>query len=438
MFAAALLGMGWRSFSRPARGIPVILVLLPVLKTAVHGGILVRFALPDMFTFVVFTGTVLVLLRRRDPGWARIRLPKQVLLGLAAFLAMVVLSFSVTEDPARSGIELTAYGVNLVLFALIVYHVRTREQIHECLRAWELGVVIAVLGSVVGVVLLFAGVVDVFFTEGPKVASTFKKSGQLSAYLLPSIPLLWFNLKELSTTRRSRILRRLLIAGTYLSIVAAGSRGGLVVGGLLIAGLFGGGWLRSLRGRVALTASAAGLAAFAVVPIVRRALDALPFTFQRALSILSGVSSLESLSPTRYHQFLGWKVAAAEYPWLGVGTGDFRARATALVPQAWRAHEIHNTYLGVWAETGVAGICALAVLYLGMLRAGWQVMTRGDRRMAALGFALIVSLVTLTIYGVMNFGLRMRHLWSIFGLTIAAWNIATAGSERRGEAGEAA
>lgn len=424
VIAATVLLLGWRSFSTPARGIPVILALLPVLKTAASGGIFVRFALPDVFIFIVFAGTLVVLLRGRDPAWSDRRVPIQVLIGLAVFLFMVVLSFVATEDPARSGIEITAYAVNLVFFGLVILHVRTREQLLACFRAWEIGVVVAVAGSVVGVCFIAAGRFDVFFTEGPKVASTFKKSGQLSAYLLPSLPILWFNLYQLSTTRRARILRRALIVGTYLSIVAAGSRGGFVVGALLLAGLFGGPLLRTLRGRRAVVAgSAAALACLLAAPLAQRAIEALPFTFHRAFSILDSNASLESLSPTRYYQYLGWKVAAAEYPWIGVGTGDFRERATALVPQAWLSHEIHNTYLGVWAETGLLGIFALTAFYMGIVRTGWHVVARGDARMSALGVSLIVASVALFIYGTMNYGLRMRHLWCVFALTIAAWNV---------------
>lgn len=436
VIAATVLFLGWRSFGTPARGVPVILAMLPVLKTAASGGIFVRFALPDVFIFIVFAGTVVVLARRRDPDWAGRRIPVQVLAGLAVFLVFVLLSFTASEDPVRSGIEVTAYAVNLVFFALIILHVRTRDQLFTCLRAWEIGVVIAVAGSVVGVCLLFAGRLDVFFTEGPKVASTFKKSGQLSAYLLPSLPILWFNYHQLSATRRARILRGALIVGTYLSIVAAGSRGGFVVGAFLLALLFGGAAIRSLRGRRLLVAvSVAGLACLAAAPLAERAMDALPFTFHRAFSILDSERSLESLSPTRYHQYLGWKVAAANYPWIGVGTGDFRERSTALVPQAWLSHEIHNTYLGVWAETGLIGIFALTAFYLGIVRTGWQVIARGDPRMAALGMALLVATVALFIYGTMNYGLRMRHLWCVFALTIAAWNVVMRDAGPEGDGG---
>jgi O-antigen ligase len=390
-----------------------------------------------VFTFFAFAGTVLLLLRRRDTEWRSIRVPMQALVGLVAFFPCVLLSFLATEDPARSAVELVSYGVNAVLLGLIVFHVRERDDLFACFRAWEAGVVLAVAGSAVGLALLFAGNFDTPLTEGPKLASTFKKSGQLSAYLLPSLPILWFNYRHLSASRRARVLRGLLIAAAFIALLATGSRTGLVLGGALLAGLFGAGWVRTFLGRrAALRVSVAALCLLAALPPAARMVDALPFSFHRALSILDGGGSLESLSPTRYYQYQGWRVAAAEFPLIGLGTGDFKTRATSLAPAAWYSHEVHNTYLGVWAETGILGIAALAAFYLGVLRAAWQVLVRGDRTTAELGFALVVALLALFLYGVSNFGLRMRHLWSVFGLVLAAWNIVVAGAKR--DAGGAA
>jgi len=434
-FLAMAALFAWRSFATPFRGLLVVLAALPLLKTVAHEGVLARFAPPDVFVALTAAGTAVVLARRRDAAWGSVRIPREVLLGGGAFAAAALLSVLASEDVGRSAVELAAYGVNAVLFALLVFHVRTREALFTCVRAWEIGVVIAVLGSVAGVALLFAGNLETPLTEGPKLASTFKKSGQLSAYLLPSFPLLWFARRELSTSRRARALRGLLIAAAYASLVATGSRTGLALGTAILAALFAGSWLRTLLGRQTLLRLGVAVAALAaVVPAAGDLASRLPYSFQRAFSVLDGVSSLERMSPTRYYQFQGWQVAAAERPWLGVGTGDFKTRATSLVPAAWHAHEVHNTYLGVWAETGIPGIAALAVLYLGILRAAWQVIGRGDRSIAALGFALLVALGVLYLYGISNFGLRMRHLWCVFGLVVAAGNVVLREGARPGPA----
>jgi hypothetical protein len=431
--------LGWRSFSAPSYGVLVTIALLPLLKTAAHDGVLARFAAPDVFTFLAFAGTVLLLVRGRDTGWRSVRVPLQALAGLAAFLPCVLLSLLATESLARSVVELASYGVNAVLLALIVFHVRTREALFDCFRAWEAGVVLAVAGAVAGLVLLFTGNLGTPLTEGPKLASTFKKSGQLSAYLLPSLPVLWFNFRHLSRSRRARVLRGALIAASFVALAATGSRTGLALGSALLAVLFWAGWARAfLRGRVALRVSVVALCAMVALPLWARAIEALPFSFHRALSVLDGVDSLERMSPTRYYQYQGWRVAAAEFPWIGIGAGDFKTRATSLAPAAWHSHEVHNTYLGVWAETGVPGIAALAVFYLGVMLAAWQVLARGDRTTADLGLALVIAILALVLYGVSNFGLRMRHLWSVFGLALAAWNVVVAQRARAGAAAEGA
>jgi O-antigen ligase len=419
------VAFGWRAFATPSRGVPVVLALLPVLKTAGSSGFLVRFALPDLFTFVTLAGTIVALSRRRDGGWGNVRLPWQVLLGLGFLFFFAVTSISASRNLEESLTEITAYAVDAVLLALIVLLVRSRAQVIRCLRAWEVGALIALGGSVIGIALIFSGNITTSWTEGPKLASTFKKSGQLSAYLLPSIPLLWFNAEYLSKTKRARVARRCLFVAVMLALLATGSRTGLALGGGLILFLWGARWMRRFFThrpglKIALLVAVLGT----VIPMLVQSFDTMPFAFRRAFSIMSSDGSLESLSPTRYHQFLGWQVAASHYPLLGVGTGDFNSRNTCFVADSWKSHEIHNTYLGVWAETGVFGILSLSMFYLGVLISAYQVLARSeDETFRALGFALVISNLVLFAYGVSNFGLRMRHLWSIFGLTLAAWNV---------------
>jgi O-antigen ligase len=301
---------------------------------------------------------------------------------------------------------------------------RSREDLLRAFRVWEAAVVVTLAGGVAGIVLLFTGNFDTALTEGPKLASTFKKSGQLSAYLLPSIPILWFNLTQRSATRRARAARVAVFIVLLVCLVGTGSRTGLALGAGTCLVLFGGRWIRGVVRRPAFALAGIACAAAILVPAGRAVSGALPFSFQRAFSIVSGESSLERLSPTRYYQFLGWEVAAAEYPALGVGAGDFHSRTTSFVPAAWKSHEIHNTYLGVWAETGIVGIAALTALYLGMFQASWAGLGHArDRELQALHVALLAALGVLVIYGLSNFGLRMRHLWAIFGLAIAAWNV---------------
>ncbi|HET9887212.1 MAG TPA: O-antigen ligase family protein, partial [bacterium] len=324
--------------------------MLPILKTAGSAGFLVRFAMADVFLFLVLLGTVVAMARGRAGDWRSLRIPRQALFALGAFLPLVLVSFFFSESVERSLIETLAYFVNVVFAALIVLHVRTRRDLHQAFLIWEKAVVLTLIGGVAGLVLLFTGNFDTALTEGPKLASTFKKSGQLSAYLLPSIAVLWYNFAYLSPTKKSRILRGLVFFVLFVCLVGTGSRTGLALGAATFLFLFGAQGARNFVRRPAMHLGAAAIAAVLCVGALHAVSSVLPFSFQRAFSIVSGESSLERLSPTRYYQFLGWEIAAAEYPLFGVGAGDFHSRTTSFVPAAWKSHEIHNTYLGVWAE----------------------------------------------------------------------------------------
>jgi O-antigen ligase len=404
-----------------------ILFALPLQKTAGSSGFLARFALADIFTALAIAGTVVALARGNAGDWRSIRVPGQFLIGVALFLPAVAVSFFVTETVERSIVETIAYLVNLVIVSVIVFHIRTREDLYRCLRTWEIAVWIVVLGAFVGVIFLFQGRLDTLLTNGPKVTSTFKKSGQLSAYIMASLPVLWFTLIYRSKTRRQRILRGLFLALAVVSLFATGSRTGFLLGAGLTGVLFGGRWLTMLlRRRTVLKLSSLAFAAILAVPIFAIVLQELPFSFQRAFSIASsgGLSSLEDLSQTRHYQIVGFQVAANKYPLTGVGVGDFYTRNTALAPGAWKHHEIHNTYLGVWAETGIVGILALFLFYLAIVQAVWQTISHArDPELVAIGIALLISLTTLCLYGLSHFGLRMRHMWAVFGLILAAWNV---------------
>jgi hypothetical protein len=63
------------------------------------------------------------------------------------------------------------------------------------------------------------------------------------------------------------------------------------------------------------------------------------------------------------------------------------------------------------------------------MQAGWQGMSHAKNPSeSALHVALMAALFLMIIYGVSNFGLRMRTLWVIFGLSIAAWNVTRRGA----------
>src|SRR5207237_2539649 len=107
--------------------------------------------------------------------------------------------------------------------------------------------------------------------------------------------------------------------------------------------------------------------------------DELPFAVRRALSFAETDSqTLRELSHGRANQLEAWSTAFTEHPVLGVGLDQFRYRVPKVVLGA-KAQEMHNSYLAVLAETGLAGALLMFAILgtalarsLAFVRATWR------------------------------------------------------------------
>ena len=128
------------------------------------------------------------------------------------------------------------------------------------------------------------------------------------------------------------------------------------------------------------------------------------------------------MSPRRADQLVAWRTVFAEHPLLGVGPGGFAATIPELVPGGL-AQEMHNSYLGVLAETGAVGsLLMFGLLAAAMARSvrflGWTRRAR-DPEAHTVARALLVSYLSLLLYGMLNYGLRQRHFWFVIALIVA-------------------
>jgi O-antigen ligase len=378
----------------------------------------------DLFTALAFAGTLVAFARNRAMGCASVLIPREFIVGTALFLGACLVSFFTTETPERSIVELGVYVVNLTIFGLVVLHLQSREDLRLAFRVWERATLYTAVIGILGVWFLFQGITDSLVTNGPKLAATFKKSGQLASYLLASLPILWFNLLYQSPRRGQRVARALLIA-----IVL--SRTALLLAAGILAILFGIRWSLGILTDSRRFVAAATVAVLVPILIENLSLE-LPFAFRRAFSILERDQTLESMSQTRAYQWEGWQIAATEYPLTGVGVGDYRTRNTSLVPAAWKPHEVHSTYFGVWAESGIVGVVGLVLLTLAILRSCFQAAVRApDTEAAALALAISAGVVALLFYSLSHFGLRMRYLWILSGFAVAVWNVSVRSSREK-------
>jgi len=90
-----------------------------------------------------------------------------------------------------------------------------------------------------------------------------------------------------------------------------------------------------------------------------------------------------------------WQAAQdmiVDHPWLGVGFGNYPVAYGQYRAMKWPnpLGHAHNYYLNVWAETGLAGLAAYALLWLIIIARALSLAARGDR--STLGPWLAVGL----------------------------------------------
>ena len=122
-------------------------------------------------------------------------------------------------------------------------------------------------------------------------------------------------------------------------------------------------------------------------------------------------------------RFLMWRSAfdmIADNPILGVGFGNFEQKYQNeyILPEArerWQGHA-HNTYLQLWAETGLIGLSIYCAMFGYILRWSWR---RRSNHYAAMIFFSTAGflLYSITDYTYASYS-AMRVYWFVFGLCL--------------------
>ena len=166
---------------------------------------------------------------------------------------------------------------------------------------------------------------------------------------------------------------------------------------------------------LALTGSRGGFIAFAAMVLAgllvasRRAWWALMavaaiagvyVTAQQVGLIRHGLASASA----RGDYWRGAVAIAQDHPWLGTGPGTFGSiypkYKTAMTEEA---QLVHNSYLQMWSDSGVAGAVVFALLWLVALRDGFRLARQ--RTGGAAGIAVVAALTGWVVHGFMDFDL---------------------------------
>jgi putative inorganic carbon (HCO3(-)) transporter len=116
-------------------------------------------------------------------------------------------------------------------------------------------------------------------------------------------------------------------------------------------------------------------------------------------------------------------------PLLGVGANNFTVVMPRYLTSEFRSeflYTVHNTYLLIWTEIGIAGLLAYLAFLLGTLRRGWQCWRFGDPWLSPLALACMAGIAGHMLHqGVDIFSDRpiQQLLWLVAGLLAAMLRI---------------
>jgi putative inorganic carbon (HCO3(-)) transporter len=112
-------------------------------------------------------------------------------------------------------------------------------------------------------------------------------------------------------------------------------------------------------------------------------------------------------------------------PLLGVGANNFTVVMPRYLTSEFRSeflYTVHNTYLLIWTEIGIAGLLAYLAFLLGTLCRGWQCWRFGDPWLSPLALAFMAGIAGHMLHqGVDIFSDRpiQQLLWLVAGLLAA-------------------
>jgi O-antigen ligase len=324
-----------------------------------------------------------------------------------------------------SSVEILNYAYGFLLMATIVHLVDRWETLLNCLWAW---LAAAFVVSAIGVLAVFGAAPDWAYDDFTlRVSSTLKFENQIPSFLLPILPAA----VVLAVSRPQRLRRRLFLIAVALSgigtIAMTGSRAGLLMVALFLAGVL---WIAASEGNRPRIHATLITATFAILAAMQIGISSYALATYEGEYALGETPPWQRPTVTLYEWATnrggdlstidGTRVVQTSFVFSQIADHAVFGIGPKMVGPRFRMEEIHNTYLGVLIEFGLFG----TALFLGMiglvLHTGWRAMSRyqGDLERAIIR-ALLVGLALLLFYQFTMFGLRQRNIWILMGLIVA-------------------
>ena len=423
--AVPTLYLALRIFQQPFAGLWLWVILLPVSKTLASLAGYPFGEGPEVLRKLTVSDPILLLtavalaVRGSRAGALRERQPRRIIGLFVAFCVVAILSALLGDSGAEALIEVGTYFWLCVSVVIICQLVSTRIRLRQVLSALRWAGIVACVAGAIGTILIWHGNVDNVLVRGGRVTGFFEGPNQVQSLLFVVIPFLCATAFSRTSSVATRIVHGVLIVLAFVSVVASGSRAGVLWTALAI-------WLTlvlaSPRAGALWTCVLVLAGIFAWHVFVEHRED-MPFALRRALSFIDQDRfELRELSHGRADQLTTWQTVFVEHPILGVGLDQFRYNVPRMV-LGGKAQEMHNSYLSVLAETGVVGGLVMFTLLGTALLRSIAFLRRALRARSAEEFAvaraLLVAYLTLLLYGTVNHGLRQRYFWFVVALIMS-------------------
>lgn len=338
-------------------------------------------------------------------GWTLLRPPREVpptVLPLLVWLGASLLAAALGFNPAAGAIFLLIFGLGLLWHMAIVRYYEPANAAEPIF--WSITVSCAVACAAAVAMSLLRLPPALYAIGHGRAIGSFVLPGELAGYLIVMLPLL-FALGRVARSRSLRTAAWISLCAGIAAFILTFSRAGWV--GLAAAIAFYAAWSGGVRRRYAPLIVLAGVC---------------------AVVALFNVHHNPAENYTRLSIWQAGLEMARRFPLTGVGPFDF-ARIYPLVrlpggdPQAFHAH---NLLLTIFAETGIAGACA-------MLWAWWRFTTVLRERVAGASpaNAAIALAVAAGLAGTWVQGLIDTVTVVIFGLWLPAMALALAAAGAR-------
>jgi len=388
---------------------------LPAAQLGSLGGLnisVTTLAIPMLYAMWIGTS-----LARRGNGT---RLWMRPAAALAIYIGFVTFSITQASSKSLSIFEIAMLIQSLMIFVYIASTIRKREEVVFMVTVLAVAVLleslIMIATFVTHHVFYFAGITtqldpatsaaDSVSRVGGTVGGPNAAAAFLDLLLAPVLSL------ALAPVRR---VYRLMAASAFaigcVALVLTQSRGGWIAVGVSCGIVIGYSWYRGWIPGLAPTLVLVGVGV--VVFLLRNEL-----LTRFSTNDGGSASSRIPLIRLAFHMI-------RQHPLFGVGANNFGINISRYATPEFNAdwlYTVHNRFILIWAEDGIAALVAFVVFLFGTLRSGWRCRKISDQALALLSIGLMAGVLGQMIHmmvDILNGRQQVQLLVIVAGLLAA-------------------